>query len=235
MNFFFLQFPLRDMQNAFHRIGRKWPEKSGKGFLWHFTTRVINCNSTFFLSLTQARCHFSRCTFYHPLQFICGVVLCNSSPAFYFSLLMLSSLPSIHLFPGLERKKNFSNRMRRESSSYFKLLMHFFHVSFFFVFLHFWQTHIHMCIYIANIHLHNFFFHATVLFLCAILHSLQIYSFFPLPARTTLFDSLMVKWLYGLVWSVVCYFNFLCLLLTALGADVVRRALVKRAMGRLWA
>lgn len=39
-------------------------------------------------------------------------------------------------------------------------------------------------------------------------------------ARTTLFDSLMVKWLYGLVWSVVCYFNFLCLLLTSLTAVV---------------
>lgn len=40
-----------------------------------------------------------------------------------------------------------------------------------------------------------------------------LHAFFP----RVLFDSLMVKWLYGLVWSVVCYFNFLCLLLTALG------------------
>lgn len=70
-----------------------------------------------------------------------------------------------------------------------------------------------MCIDIANIHLHTFFVPFLFMHFCTRCKFLL----FSMPARTV--DSMIVKWLYGLVWSVVCYFNILCLLLARLEAQ----------------
>lgn len=147
---------------------------------------------TFFLSLGRARCHFSDAHFIIYCNSCAGDDLCTY-------LTPLRTAPSIHLFPEWLAKK-----LVYIPNCWCSFLCSAV------VFLHFRQTHIHMCINIANIRLHNFFFSFRFF-----LPPMQIYTF--CPARPTLFDSLMVKWLYGLVWSVVCYFNFLCLLLAAAG------------------
>ena len=67
-----------------------------------------------------------------------------------------------------------------------------------------------MCINITDIRLQIFYF---IYFVCIFAFDANFYIF--MPAHRTL-DSLMVKWLYGLVWSVLCCFNFSYLLLSAL-------------------
>lgn len=167
-----------------------WNSCECKSVLWPFTTRVINCK-LFFVARSSA-VSFFRCTFYHLLQFMCGGRFVH--------------LP--HSTPHRSIDSSISGMARKKTSLYSKLLMQFFMFRCC-VFTFSANTHSH-------VHQHRQY-SPTQLFFFISLFSAPDANLYFCPARPTLFDSLMVKWLYGLVWSVVCYFNFLCLLLAAAG------------------
>lgn len=171
-------------------IHRGWGRRS---------TRVINCNSTFFFVTHWSAVSFFRCTFYHPqCNLYAGLFLCNSSPAFYFPL-PATGFAFDSSISGLVQKTSPRVKLVYISNcTFFRVSPLCFYI---------FGKHTRMCSNIANIHLQNRFFPV---------HSCTRCSFFIFSAARA-HDSLMVKWLYGLVWSVVCYFNFLCLLLTSLG------------------
>lgn len=175
------------MPNAFDRIVESGQKKWKRFFMaFYYTSDKLQ----FFV--TCAWCHFFDAHF---------IIYCNLYEG---ECRALFGRPHTKFFidssiSGLVGKKNslYSKRLAMQFSPRCSSV----------VFLHFRQTHIHMCINIANIRLHFFY---VSLFSCIF----ALHAFF---LSRALFDSLIVKWLYGLVWSVVCYFNFLCLLLTALG------------------
>lgn len=137
-----------------------------------------------------------RCTFYHLLQFICGTVKRWPNPT--------AALSFFHRFIYF---RSWCRRQKKKASLYAKLLMQFFFLCrprrCFAAFTISANTHSH-------VHQHRQY-SPTQLF-SRFLHFCTRCKFILAPS-STLFDSLMVKWLYGLVWSVVCYFNFLCLFL----------------------
>jgi hypothetical protein len=168
-----------DMLNAFDRIVESGREKWKRFFIaLYYTSDKLQ----FFVTCARARCHFSDAHF---------IIYCNlyagENMHFFLAFLIPSSIfSSIHLFPEWCKKTSLYSEM---------LTMQFFLCCSTVVFLHFRQTHIHMCINIANIRLHIFYF--------------TLLCIFALDANflsRVLFDSLMVKWLYGLVWSVILIF-----------------------------
>lgn len=129
------------MQNAFDGIAESGQKQWKKRFLWCFATRVIDC--IFFVTRWSAVSVFPM---HIPMQFICGRLQCTSSFPTHTPVIIATRhlhLQSIHLFP--------------DWTSFFS------DVPSAVVFLHFWQTHIHMCINITNIRLHSF---SRSIFLC---------------------------------------------------------------------
>lgn len=145
-------------------IHRGWGRRS---------TRVINCNSTFFCHSLERGVIFPMHILSSTVQFICGVVFMQFFTSVLFPTPSFAFDSSIS---GLVQK----NGSESETSLYFKL--HFFRVSLlcFYIF----GKHTRMCSNIANIHLQNRFFLCT-LALDAFFH------FFRCP-RARLVDGEMV-------------------------------------------
>lgn len=141
-------------------IHRGWGRRS---------TRVINCNSTFFCHSLERGVIFPMHILSSTVQFICGVVFMQ----FFTSVLLPTPSDGLCL-RFIYFRTGAKNESESETSLYFK--MHFFRVSLlcFYIF----GKHTRMCSNIANIHLQNRFFPVHSCTRC-------IFSFFPLPARTT--------------------------------------------------
>lgn len=112
----------------------------------------------FFVTRSSAVSLF-RCTFYHLVQFICGEEWCSFS---FFSRRFWLCFAIDSSISGLVQKiKNKNTKLvysRKCWGSFFWCSA--------VVFLHFWQTHIHMCINITDIRLHTFYFIVFCMHFC---------------------------------------------------------------------